>query len=128
MFDHVGLTIRDPKTRAFYERALAPLGVTVQMEYGGWAGLGRDGKPSFWIGTGAPSYFGPGHEAAKSPLHFAFSAKSRAEVDAFHAAALAAGGRDHGGPGLRPEYHERYYGAFVIDPDGNNDEAVFHGG
>lgn len=128
MIDHIGLTVADlDKARAFYLAALQPLGIAVVMEvteemtggHGAHLGLGRDGNPFFWIGTG---------EAATTGCHVAFAAGSTAEVDAFHAAALAAGGRDNGAPGLRPQYHPGYYCAFVLDPDGNNVEAVFHGG
>ena len=80
-------------------------------------GLGRGGKPQLWLSQGEPPV---------SPLHIAFAARNRAEVDAFHAAALAAGGKDNGAPGLRPHYHPNYYGAFAIDPDGHNIEAVCH--
>ncbi|MDB5455901.1 MAG: hypothetical protein JWP92_1486 [Caulobacter sp.] len=133
MLDHIGLTVSDfDRAKAFYDAALAPLGITVVMsvgaeETGAFAFLGygptadrRDiqaGKPSFWIGGG---------ETATGPMHVAFTAPDRAMVDAFHAAALAAGGRDNGGPGLRPHYHPNYYGAFVFDPDGRNVEAVCH--
>jgi catechol 2,3-dioxygenase-like lactoylglutathione lyase family enzyme len=87
------------------------------MEHGGGVGLGRGGKPQLWLSHGEPP---------ASPLHIAFAARNRAEVDAFHAAALAAGGKDNGAPGLRPHYHPNYYGAFAIDPDGHNIEAVCH--
>ena len=128
MIDHIGFTVSDlAASRRFYERAFAPLGISLLMEvteemtggHGAHLGLGRDGNPFFWIGTG---------KAATTGCHVAFAAGSTAEVDAFHAAALAAGGRDNGAPGLRPQYHPGYYGAFVLDPDGNNVEAVFHGG
>jgi catechol 2,3-dioxygenase-like lactoylglutathione lyase family enzyme len=112
------------KSKAFYIKALGPLSISLVMEVtaeqtgdGAHAGFGRDGKPFFWIGSGG----GP-----SGPAHFAFTAKSRDEVVAFHRAALAAGGRDNGPPGLRPHYHASYYGAFVLDPDGNNIEAVCH--
>ena len=83
----------------------------------GYAGLGVAPKPDFWLGEGAPHV---------PPVHFAFRAASRAQADAFYRAAMAAGGRDNGPPGLRPRYHANYYGAFVFDPDGNNIEAVCH--
>jgi catechol 2,3-dioxygenase-like lactoylglutathione lyase family enzyme len=129
MIDHVGVTCADfARSRAFYEGALAPLGLTVQMTVerertGGYegCGFGRDGKPEFWIG--APVGGGPDRPGA---VHIAFRAPDRGGVDAFFRAALAAGGRDNGGPGLRPHYHANYYGAFVLDPDGNNVEAVCH--
>ncbi|WP_313351891.1 VOC family protein, partial [Paracoccus sp. (in: a-proteobacteria)] len=94
--------------------------VTEEMTggHGPHLGYGRDGKPFFWIGSG---------RVAVAATHVALSAPDRATVDAFHAAALAAGGRDNGAPGLRPDYHPGYYAAFVLDPDGNNIEAVHHG-
>ena len=118
MLDHVGVRVKDYEwSKRFYTSALAPLGYTVIMEFGGTtAGLGAKGKPDFWISQGQPT----------GPLHLAFVSPDRATVDAFYYAALAAGGSDNGGPGLRPEYHPAYYGAFVIDPDGNNVEAVCH--
>ncbi|MDD3445609.1 MAG: VOC family protein [Zavarzinia sp.] len=126
MIDHIGFGVGDlAVSRAFYEQALAPLGITVQMEVtaeqtgaGAHVGFGSAGKPFFWIST-ADRAMTPG-------LHVAFTAPDRATVDAFHAAALAAGGRDNGAPGLRPHYHPNYYGAFVLDPDGHNIEAVCH--
>jgi catechol 2,3-dioxygenase-like lactoylglutathione lyase family enzyme len=125
MLDHIGFSVSDfNRSKAFYASALKPLGLSIVMEVttaetGGeaGAGFGADGKPYFWIGTG---------EKPKGGIHAAFTASSRAEVDAFHQAALAAGGRDNGVPGLRPHYHPNYYGAFVLDPDGNNIEAVCH--
>ena len=120
MFDHVGLNVRDyAASRAFYERALAPLGWSVVMAFDDWkaAGFGRAEKPDFWISEREP--YGTG-------THVAFVADDRATVDAFHAAALAAGGEDNGAPGLREMYHPTYYGAFVLDADGNNVEAVCH--
>jgi catechol 2,3-dioxygenase-like lactoylglutathione lyase family enzyme len=125
IIDHVGYPVTDfAVSRTFYAKALAPLGITVLKEitnemtggHGEHVGFGID-KPDFWIGTGKPS---------NSGTHVAFMAKSRATVDAFYQAALAAGGKDNGKPGLRPHYHEHYYGAFVIDPDGNNIEAACH--
>ncbi len=125
MFDHIGFSVADyERAKAFYAAALEPLGLSLVMEVtreqtGGdaHAGFGRDGKPFFWIGTG---------DKPKGGMHVAFAASSRAEVDAFHRAALAAGGRDNGPPGLRPDYHANYYAAFVLDPDGDNVEAVCH--
>lgn len=118
MIDHVKLVVGDlAASRAFYERALAPLGIGVLKAYPGAVGLGADGMPFFWLSGGPVS--GPCHVAFRSPDH--------AGVDAFHREALAAGGRDNGAPGLRPQYHPGYYGAFVLDPDGNNVEAVCHG-
>ena len=123
--DHIGFPVSDfARSKAFYAAALAPLGIGVVMEVtveqtgaGGHAGFGAVGKPFFWIGEG---------EALTGRLHVAFTAPDRATVDAFYAAALAAGGRDNGAPGLRPHYHPDYYGAFVLDPDGHNIEAVCH--
>jgi catechol 2,3-dioxygenase-like lactoylglutathione lyase family enzyme len=116
--DHVSLRVRDlERSRAFYTAALAPLGIAVQMEGGGAVGFGKPGKPQFWLNPGG---------TPSGPTHIAFVAASRADVHAFHAAALAAGGGDNGAPGLRPHYHPHYYGAFVLDPDGNNAEAVCH--
>ena len=120
MFDHVGLNVRDyAASRAFYERALAPLGYSVLMAFDEWkaAGFGTEQKPEFWISQREP--FGTGS-------HVAFACDDRATVDAFHDAALAAGGSDNGAPGLRKQYHASYYGAFIIDLDGNNVEAVCH--
>jgi catechol 2,3-dioxygenase-like lactoylglutathione lyase family enzyme len=130
MIDHIGVVVTDyAKSKAFYERVLAPLGARLIMEHGIWCGFGRGDKPTFWIGGSRPSYWkGEDHRPAASPAHIAFEAKTRAEVDAFYAAAIAAGASDFGKPGLRPEYHPGYYGAFVLDPDGNNVEAVIHGG
>ncbi len=125
MLDHTGIAVSDlDKSKTFYVKALEPLSISLVMEVtaeqtgdGAHAGFGKDGKPFFWIGSGGrPS----------GPAHFAFTAKSRDEVVAFHRAALAAGGKDNGPPGLRPHYHVNYYGAFVVDPDGNNIEAVCH--
>jgi catechol 2,3-dioxygenase-like lactoylglutathione lyase family enzyme len=119
VIDHVGLNVRDvAAARAFYERALAPLGYTVGMEYGQHIGFrSPQGKPDFWVAQRGEQTTG---------AHVAFRVESRDLVDAFHAAALEAGGRDNGPPGPRPRYHEQYYGAFVLDPDGNNVEAVCH--
>lgn len=125
MIDHTGLSVSDyGVSKAFYQAALAPLGYSVLMEFtaeqtGGFegVGLGVAPKPDFWLSRGEPQ---------KPPLHIAFRADSRAQVDAFYTAAIKAGGRDNGAPGLRPHYHPDYYGAFVFDPDGNNIEAVCH--
>ena len=118
IFDHVSLAIRDyARSKRFYSAALAPLGIVLVKEFDQWAGFGRDGAPQFWFGIGGEPQL---------PLHIAFAADSRAQVRDFHAAALAAGGRDNGGPGIRAQYHPNYYGAFVIDPDGHNIEAVCH--
>ncbi len=119
MLDHVGLPVSDfERSERFYEEALSPLGYELIMEPSvSAAGFGRRGKPDFWIARGDP-----GHA-----VHVAFTADDRATVDAFYEAAIAEGGRDNGGPGLRPQYHPSYYGAFVFDPDSNNIEAVCHG-
>ncbi|MBW3661145.1 MAG: VOC family protein [Gemmatimonadetes bacterium] len=117
MIDHVTLNASDyARSREFYRKALAPLGWRVEMEFDEEIGFGVDGHPFFWLRCG---------EAA-SPVHVAFRCADRARVDAFHAAALKAGGEDNGVPGLRPHYHDNYYGAFILDPDGNNIEAVCH--
>jgi catechol 2,3-dioxygenase-like lactoylglutathione lyase family enzyme len=124
MIDHTGLNVSDyRKSKAFYLAALAPLGYQVVMELpssivpDGGLGLGVPPKPDFWVAGGKPNV---------PPLHVAFRAENRAQVDAFYKAALAAGGRDNGPPGPRPHYHANYYGAFVLDPDGHNIEAVCH--
>lgn len=127
LLDHITLNVSDyPRSKAFYEKALAPLGVKPIMEFGQACGFGRGRKPDFWIGRGPSSFQKPEHLAIITPVHIAFSARSRDEVNAFHAAALAAGAKDFGPPGLRPMYHPNYYGAFVLDPDGHNIEAVIH--
>ena len=120
MLDHVGLNVSDyERSREFYERALAPLGFSLLMEpVPRSSGFGREGKPWFWITDQ--------REPTTENVHVAFAAPDRATVDAFHAAALEAGGTDNGPPGVREIYHPTYYGAFVRDPDGNNVEAVCH--
>ncbi len=118
ILDHIGFNVSDfAVTKAFLLQALAPLNITVASQGEGWAMLGRDGKPQFWFGSFGPS---PG------PIHVAFAAADREQVRRFHAAALAAGGKDNGAPGIRANYHPNYYGAFVIGPDGHNFEAVCH--
>jgi catechol 2,3-dioxygenase-like lactoylglutathione lyase family enzyme len=118
ILDHFGFSVADvERSKRFYVEALAPLGIAIVMEGHGWVGMGRDGRPQFWFGGGGKG---------AGPIHLAFAARSRAEVRAFYEAALAAGGKDNGAPGVRPEYHPDYYGAFVIDPDGHNMEAVCH--
>lgn len=115
MLDHVTIGVSDyARSEAFYDQALSPLGLRWLMGGTGFAGYG-DARPFFWIG---------GAERPAGPVHVAFAAADRAAVDAFHAAALEAGGRDNGGPGVRAHYHPDYYGAFVLDPDGHNIEAV----
>lgn len=127
ILDHIGINVSNcARSKLFYTKALEPLGIAPVMEYGLACGFGRDGKPDFWIGEGATSFQNPEQLKAITPVHVCFKARSRAEVDAFYRAALDAGGRDHGPPGLRPEYHPNYYGAFVLDPDGHNVEAVIH--
>ena len=119
IFDHLGYSVGDfDKSVAFYDAALAPLGIkrVSEFEYPGGKviGYGAD-RPEFWINSG---------DALRDHVHVAFAARTRADVDAFYAAALAAGGRDNGAPGIRAEYHPDYYGAYVFDPDGHNIEAV----
>lgn len=125
MIDHIGIGASDfDASRRFYDAALAALDFGMIMEVmseesGGYHGIGygKDSKPFFWLGDDGPRGTG---------IHIAFSAASRSQVDAFYAAALGAGGKDNGAPGLRPHYHPNYYAAFVIDPDGLNVEAVCH--
>ena len=118
--DHIGINVSDyERSKAFYGKALAPLGMSLVMEYGKAAGFGRDRKPDFWVGQGATRFQKPEQLDPITPVHVCFVARSRAEVEAFHAAALAAGGKDNGGPGLRPEYHANYYGAYFRDTEGN---------
>ena len=126
MIDHVGIPVSDiARSTEFYLKALEPLGISIVMEvsaeqtgHGAAVGFGANFKPFFWIG-GAEG-LGVGH------VHVAFAAPSRAAVDAFYRAAITAGGKDNGKPGMRPHYHENYYGAFVLDFDGHNIEAVCH--
>src|SRR5262245_725242 len=126
--DHGTLVVSDyARSKAFYTKALAPLGITPIMDFGQACGFGRDGKPDFWIGVGPSSFQKPEQLRIITPTHIAFAARNRADVDAFHQAALAAGGKDFGAPGVRAHYHPNYYGAFVLDPDGHDIEAVFHG-
>ena len=118
MFDHVGFAVSNiSQSKAFFLKALESIGVAVVMEGPYGVGMGKNGKPSLWI-----------HDATSTaaPMHIAFTAENRNEVDSFYKAALAAGGKDNGPPGLRPQYHANYYGAFVIGPDGHNVEAVCH--
>ena len=126
MIDHIGFAVSDyARSKAFYAKALAPLGYTLVMEVDASqtesgspaAGFGINGKPDFWIG---------GEGRLDKPLHVAIAAKDRAAVDAFYQAAMAAGAQDNGAPGIRAHYHPNYYGAFVRDPDGHNIEAVCH--
>jgi catechol 2,3-dioxygenase-like lactoylglutathione lyase family enzyme len=121
VLDHIGIDVSDyQRSKAFYSDALAPLGIELLMEpVPNAAGFGRpdERKPFFWVFD---------REHVNQGTHVAFTAPDRATVDAFHAAALAAGATDNGGPGVREIYHPNYYGAFVLDPDGNNVEAVCH--
>jgi catechol 2,3-dioxygenase-like lactoylglutathione lyase family enzyme len=118
--DHVSINVSDyARSRDFYSRALAPFGYTLLMEpTAGIGGFGADRKPDFWIAEP--------REPTTTNVHIALAARDRDTVDAFHAAALEAGGTDNGPPGVREHYHPSYYGAFVLDPDGNNIEAVCH--
>jgi catechol 2,3-dioxygenase-like lactoylglutathione lyase family enzyme len=114
--DHLTIPVRDMAASThFYKAALAPFGIEM-AEIGGGVGFGPPGSVDFFVTAGEPA----------APLHIAFAAPNRETVDAFHAAALAAGGRDNGAPGLRPRYHPNYYGGYVFDPDGHNVEAVCH--
>ena len=126
IIDHFGFGVSDyERAKAFYAEALAPLGIALVMEFGPeqtegkvWAcGFGKGGKPELWIGSDGKT---------TPPMHVAFEAETRAEVRAFYETALRLGGRDNGGPGVRPQYHPNYYGAFVFDLDGHNIEVVCH--
>jgi catechol 2,3-dioxygenase-like lactoylglutathione lyase family enzyme len=124
MIDHIGFAVSDfARAKAFYAAALAPLGYDLIMEVGKAegvnpaAGFGTEGKPDFWIGADGK---------INLPMHIALLAKDRKAVDAFYTAAMKAGARDNGPPGIRAHYHPNYYGAFVLDPDGHNIEAVCH--
>lgn len=133
MVDHVSLRVADyDRSKRFYAAVLAPLGYTLAMEVDSGAGFSRGYIPEFWIKQGEPPSFAARTAALESAgcggpsIHVAFAGDDRSAVDAFHRAALAAGARDNGAPGLRPKYHPNYYGAFVLDPDGYNIEAVCH--
>jgi catechol 2,3-dioxygenase-like lactoylglutathione lyase family enzyme len=125
MIDHTGVVVSDfEKSKRFYSAALAPIGMELLVEFPAAvtghtdvAGYGEAPKPEFWISRGSPN---------TPTLHVAFRVASRTLVDAFHRAALQAGGTDNGAPGLRLHYHPNYYGAFVLDPDGHNVEVVCH--
>ena len=118
LIDHLGLNVSDlAVSRPFYEKALEPLGIMVLADYPKFVGLGEDEAPYLWLAE---------RESTSHGVHVAFHCKQRALVDSFHEAALSAGGKDNGSPGLREIYHPTYYGAFVLDPDGNNLEAVCH--
>ena len=125
MLDHVGISVSNyERSKAFYSNVLQPLGFELLFEVSSKetgdkrsAGFGAGKRPQFWIGSGKP---------IKGTVHFAFDAKNRDSVRAFYDAAMKSGGSDNGAPGLRPHYHENYFGAFVLDPDGHNIEAVCH--
>lgn len=125
MIDHTGVNVSDfKKSKEFYVKALAPIGYKIIMEFPSSvtgtvdvAGFGEPPKPDFWLAQGTPN---------KPHVHVAFRVDSHQKVDEFYKAAIAAGGKDNGKPGPRPHYHENYYGAFVLDPDGHNIEAVCH--
>jgi catechol 2,3-dioxygenase-like lactoylglutathione lyase family enzyme len=118
IIDHIGLAVSDYEaSKQFFTQALAPLGIELVMEIQAWAGFGKVGKSELWFGAQAGN---------QTPMHIAFVAENREAVRAFYKAALAAGGKDNGAPGIREIYHPNYYGAFVIGPDGHNIEAVCH--
>ena len=118
IIDHIGLAVSDyDRIKAFFTQALAPLGIALVMEIQGWAGFGKNGKHEFWFGVSTER---------QMPMHIAFVAATRSQVRAFYQAALTAGGKYNGAPGIREIYHPNYFGAFVIDPDGHNIEAVCH--
>jgi catechol 2,3-dioxygenase-like lactoylglutathione lyase family enzyme len=125
MIDHTGVTVSDfDKSKKFYSQALKPIGYELLLEFStsvtgstNVAGFGEPPKADFWISQGTPN---------EPRIHVAFRVAQRSLVDAFHQAAIAAGGKDHGAPGPRPQYHSNYYGAFVLDPDGHNIEVVCH--
>jgi catechol 2,3-dioxygenase-like lactoylglutathione lyase family enzyme len=117
MLDHIAIPVSDfARSKEFYTKALRPLYYELVMEVEGAAGFGAKGKPEFWFGEGD----------VRDKIHIAFAAENREQVRKFYEAALAAGGKDNGPPGLRAHYHPNYYGAFVLDPDGHNIEAVCH--
>jgi catechol 2,3-dioxygenase-like lactoylglutathione lyase family enzyme len=119
MLDHVTIGVSDvERSKKFYDQALSPLGIKrLYAEGKTFAGYGIDKKAFFWIGE---------RDTPQTSAHIAFTCRDRETVNAFYSAATAAGGRDHGRPGLRPHYHSNYYGAFILDPDGHNIEAVCH--
>ena len=118
IIDHIGIAVTDyPGSVDFYSKVLAPLGIVKIMEIHGWAGMGKNGKPDFWFGA---------HTEPQRPMHIAFRAENRKQVDDFYETAIKAGAKDNGKPGIRKEYHPDYYGAFVIDINGHNLEAVCH--
>ncbi len=116
IIDHIGFGVSDfEKSKEFYQKCLAPLGITLIREQGNNVGFGKNNNAIYW--------FGPSDESYKK-MHIAFAADNRNQVDEFYKAALAAGGKDNGPPGIRKVYHPDYYAAFVFDPDGHNIEAV----
>ena len=118
IIDHIGIAVSDlDVSLAFFTKALAPLGIQLIAKDQGWVGFGRGSKADFWFGL---------DNSATGPMHIAFTAKSREQVNQFYKAAIEAGAKDNGEPGLRDKYHPNYYGAFVIGPDGHNIEAVCH--
>lgn len=118
IIDHIGLAISNyENSKSFYSKVLAPLGIQLVTEIQGWAGYGKNRKAEFWFGL---------HDNVQHPMHIAFLAETREQVNNFYAAAVLAGAKDNGKPGIRAIYHPSYYGAFVIDPDGHNIEAVCH--
>ena len=123
MIDHVGFSVSDyTRAKTFYESALAPLGYTLVME----VIAEETGQPAAGFGSGKPDFWIGAEGKLEKPVHVAIVANARPAVDAFYRAALAAGGKDNGAPGLRAHYHPSYYAAFVLDPDGHNIEAVCH--
>ncbi len=119
MIDHISFKVKEfAKSKAFYAAALKPLGYTIAMDFGEAVGMGSDNKPDFWLM--------PAGDKRYDQQHIAFSARDRKTVDAFYEAALKAGGKDNGKPGIRKDYHPNYYAAFVLDPDGHNIEVVCH--
>lgn len=124
--DHISLNVTDfERSKDFYRKALAPLGIKLIMEGVSGAGFGRT-RPQFWLRQGVGTFQTAEHLHPITPVHVSFTAGSREEIVRFHQAAIAAGGKDFGKPGKRPEYHPGYFGAFVLDPDGHNVEAVIH--
>ena len=118
IIDHIGLAVSNhERSKKFYTAALAPLGIKEVMEMEGWSGFGKNDKPEFWFGLG---------RGIQQPTHIAFAADNRKEVDEFYKAAIEAGGKDNGAPGIRKDYHPNYYAAFVYDPDRHNIEVVCH--
>jgi len=118
IIDHIGLVVSNYEiSKQFYTKCLAPLNIKLVMEFEGWAGFGKNDKPEFWFGSDGDAH---------KPMHIAFAAENRDQVNKFYEAALAADGKDNGPPGIREEYHPDYYGAFIYDLDGHNIEAVCH--